>query len=251
LHALLLRTALNMPGVLADVQFFLLRPAEEIHFWMEDRLAHVLWLPFYKALPAEIGLVEDVVCAVDAALEVRLAAVTALGQSLLQDQFRLHLYVPAFERCLRWCAQAAGDPVGARVAGALVHEAVTARQRAVLPSIESAMLSGHVDTAVCGSYPAVAAAMDGPVNSWARMEAMDIFALYAFWERSEKVEHLDTKAGNAFLAVGRPKVASRQQQGRVLAPPKAKATQTPKPQTGRNDLCPCGSGLKYKKCHGK
>ena len=20
---------------------------------------------------------------------------------------------------------------------------------------------------------------------------------------------------------------------------------------GRNDLCPCGSGLKYKKCHGK
>jgi predicted aspartyl protease len=23
------------------------------------------------------------------------------------------------------------------------------------------------------------------------------------------------------------------------------------PKVGRNDLCPCGSGLKYKKCHGK
>jgi uncharacterized protein YecA (UPF0149 family) len=23
------------------------------------------------------------------------------------------------------------------------------------------------------------------------------------------------------------------------------------PETGRNDLCPCGSGKKYKKCHGK
>ena len=22
-------------------------------------------------------------------------------------------------------------------------------------------------------------------------------------------------------------------------------------QAGRNDLCPCGSGLKFKKCHGK
>jgi len=25
----------------------------------------------------------------------------------------------------------------------------------------------------------------------------------------------------------------------------------PKDETGRNDLCPCGSGKKYKKCHGK
>ncbi len=25
----------------------------------------------------------------------------------------------------------------------------------------------------------------------------------------------------------------------------------PKPKVGRNDPCPCGSGLKYKKCHGK
>ena len=24
-----------------------------------------------------------------------------------------------------------------------------------------------------------------------------------------------------------------------------------KPEVGRNDLCPCGSGKKYKKCHGK
>ena len=26
---------------------------------------------------------------------------------------------------------------------------------------------------------------------------------------------------------------------------------TAKTETGRNDLCPCGSGKKYKKCHGK
>ena len=24
-----------------------------------------------------------------------------------------------------------------------------------------------------------------------------------------------------------------------------------RPAIGRNDLCPCGSGLKYKKCHGR
>ena len=29
------------------------------------------------------------------------------------------------------------------------------------------------------------------------------------------------------------------------------STKTEKPEIGRNDPCPCGSGKKYKKCHGK
>jgi preprotein translocase subunit SecA len=30
----------------------------------------------------------------------------------------------------------------------------------------------------------------------------------------------------------------------------AKPKQREEPKVGRNDLCPCGSGKKYKKCHG-
>jgi hypothetical protein len=33
-------------------------------------------------------------------------------------------------------------------------------------------------------------------------------------------------------------------------PSKAKTTSAPVAKIGRNDLCPCGSGKKYKKCHG-
>jgi SEC-C motif len=250
LHALMLRTALNAPGVLADLEPFLLRPAEEIHFWMEDRLAHVLWLPFYKALPAEIDRVERMVLAPSAAIEVRLAAVSALGQSLLQDQFRLHLYVPAFERCLQAAAHAHADAQAPRVAGALIREAVNARQQAVLPAIRAALAEGRVDTSACGLLPEIEQGMSGLVNSWARMEAMDIFALYSFLERSEKVEHTETKAG-AMLQIGRPKAGKGQPQGRSFAPPKASPAKPAQPQVGRNDLCPCGSGLKFKKCHGK
>ncbi len=251
LHALMLRTAMNLPGLLADVRDFLMRPAEEIHFWMEDRLAHVLWLPFYKALPAEIDLVAEFITAEGAAIEVRLAAVSALGQSLIQDQFRLHLYVPVYERCLQAMAHAQGDVHAPRVAGALIQEAVNARQKAVLQAIQSAITTGKVDTSACGLLPEIEAGMSGLVNSWARMEAMDIFALYTFLERSEKVEHLDTSAGNAFLPIQKPKAAKGQQQGRSFAPPKAQPTKPAKPTAGRNDLCPCGSGLKFKKCHGK
>lgn len=63
---------------------------------------------------------------------------------------------------------------------------------------------------------------------------------------------------NAFLVL-----ATRnwtQYQRRNLAPPAAAAsttgTRTPTragtlPVVGRNDPCPCGSGLKFKRCHGK
>lgn len=61
------------------------------------------------------------------------------------------------------------------------------------------------------------------------------------------------------VAAARNRAAAQAPSGQAAAPPKPAA---PKPQTfekdkddpfanvGRNDPCPCGSGLKYKKCHG-
>jgi preprotein translocase subunit SecA len=49
----------------------------------------------------------------------------------------------------------------------------------------------------------------------------------------------------------------RRKQGKAAAPadggaaPKAETVRRDKPKVGRNDPCPCGSGKKYKKCHGK
>jgi preprotein translocase subunit SecA len=40
--------------------------------------------------------------------------------------------------------------------------------------------------------------------------------------------------------------AARPQQQRVSAPPVRREG----PKIGRNDPCPCGSGQKFKKCHG-
>ena len=40
---------------------------------------------------------------------------------------------------------------------------------------------------------------------------------------------------------------SRRQQE---APPKVQPFHRPEAKVGRNDVCPCGSGKKYKKCHG-
>jgi preprotein translocase subunit SecA len=38
--------------------------------------------------------------------------------------------------------------------------------------------------------------------------------------------------------------------GAVTSQPKSPAPRRGMPKVGRNELCPCGSGKKYKKCHG-
>jgi preprotein translocase subunit SecA len=38
--------------------------------------------------------------------------------------------------------------------------------------------------------------------------------------------------------------------GAPEAPPVQQTIRNEGPQVGRNDPCPCGSGLKYKRCHG-
>ncbi len=52
-----------------------------------------------------------------------------------------------------------------------------------------------------------------------------------------------------------PRAARRSQGGMARADgggePKGETVRREKPKVGRNDPCPCGSGKKYKKCHGK
>jgi hypothetical protein len=43
----------------------------------------------------------------------------------------------------------------------------------------------------------------------------------------------------------------RDNERRIRMAPVVRATPSPAPKIGRNDRCPCGSGLKYKRCHGE
>jgi preprotein translocase subunit SecA len=47
-----------------------------------------------------------------------------------------------------------------------------------------------------------------------------------------------------------PEVFSEGTEQPVYKNQKVKEASVPVPEVGRNDLCPCGSGKKYKKCHG-
>ena len=50
---------------------------------------------------------------------------------------------------------------------------------------------------------------------------------------------------------GRPAAAAAARPAGEAEAAKAEPVRRDRPKVGRNDPCPCGSGKKYKKCHGK
>lgn len=253
LHALLLRRELGGADLLSDLHAFLERPAHEIRFWLEDRADEVLWLLYASALPSGLSQVEADILNKTMCRAVRSAAVTALGHLAMGHPYLLPKLGPVFARCIQGCA--ASDTWGddALLAGLLIAEVERGRIKELLPVVREAFATGSVDTAPCGTLDKIELAFQSTVNSWAKMEALDIYALYALWEQAEQVEHIEAKADSVFLDLGRPKLAKAGREGgKSLRPQSGKAgAGAQQNKVGRNDLCPCGSGQKYKKCHGK
>ena len=68
-------------------------------------------------------------------------------------------------------------------------------------------------------------------------------------------EELMRIAHEAWLQTPRPSLEGKKPadilEGGRLLPDKVETFRREEPKVGRNDSCPCGSGKKYKKCHGK
>jgi preprotein translocase subunit SecA len=94
----------------------------------------------------------------------------------------------------------------------------------------------------------------------AQVDPLNAFKIEAFKLYEEFQSHIRVSIGRAILRV------SLVQEKRAPAPvavktvggsseaasaaPRASATVSPALKAGRNDACPCGSGKKFKKCHG-
>ncbi|HEX3769581.1 MAG TPA: SEC-C metal-binding domain-containing protein, partial [Polyangiaceae bacterium] len=71
---------------------------------------------------------------------------------------------------------------------------------------------------------------------------------HAAQQRQMQARHgSDANPGSDDGAPPPPRASGRPQPQRVPAPPPSRREG---PKIGRNDLCPCGSGQKFKKCHG-
>ena len=67
--------------------------------------------------------------------------------------------------------------------------------------------------------------------------------------RSQNIQmHHDSSSGAGFAQAAADESAAMRAQGEAAKP---KTIRREQPKVGRNDPCPCGSGKKYKQCHGK
>jgi len=87
-------------------------------------------------------------------------------------------------------------------------------------------------------------------------------SVFARTPQHEVHEAVSTKLAERFTPKPPAEAMSEEPPGTIFAPPGPARAQAPEPSAGtpyqrsgpkigRNDPCPCGSGLKFKKCHGK
>jgi preprotein translocase subunit SecA len=82
-------------------------------------------------------------------------------------------------------------------------------------------------------------------NDIERMEREDA-EKHAAQQRAMQMRHGGEVAGGEELPAAAPRPAARPQPRVQVQPVRREG-----PKIGRNDPCPCGSGLKFKKCHGE
>ena len=68
---------------------------------------------------------------------------------------------------------------------------------------------------------------------------------------AETTELKPTVSMSAAIAPRAPMAEKEMYANSPDGPPKIETIRREEPKVGRNDACPCGSGKKYKKCHGK
>jgi preprotein translocase subunit SecA len=90
-----------------------------------------------------------------------------------------------------------------------------------------------------------------------RSEAAPV-SVFSRTPQHEVHEEVSTRLADRFASKLQEAAAQETMQDAAIAQPKSKSSDEPgtpyhrtAPKVGRNDPCSCGSGLKYKKCHGK
>jgi hypothetical protein len=255
LHALYLLHELQAPEAL-DVYRRLLRlDSLSTEFWFGDGLFEevpaLLARAGHTRLPELLAMLEDQ----EIMLQHRLVASEAVSR-LAREQPELRPAISTFlQRYLRYIITHADqmvqlfptdtDPYGYDLdayLGLLLADVQGAGLRELEPEVRELHRLGLVDETVSGGETDI-----NFENSYALLPAPDIFTRY-----QELRDIPDNYSPFHPDAAG---IARRraQQEAKYAQQRRELAQQQPRqalPKLGRNDPCPCGSGKKYKKCHG-
>jgi hypothetical protein len=255
LHALYLLHELQAPEAL-DVYHRLLRLDSTVtEYWFGDGLTEevpgLLARAGQARLPELLAMLEDQ----QMLLQHRLVAASAISR-LAQEQPELRPVISSFvQRVLR---SIIANPAQARLLfptdmdaysftledflGALLVDMQEAGLRELEPEMRELHRLGLVDESIAGGPDDISFDSQYPL-----LPVPDIFTRYQ--QLRDEPDNYSRFHPDA-AAIAERRAQQEAKYARLRSEHLLRQPQPALPQTGRNDPCPCGSGKKYKKCHG-
>lgn len=252
LHALNLVAQLRQPGSMPVLMDFARSSRESLDFWLGKFLHESLWELFYQTQRHDHALLADFAREPGLCLPVRAAAIDCMAQIAWQQPIKRPEVFAWFEAIFT-------DVLGGRLLwhprslSLALRNAVDLRARNLLPLIRRLYEEQELDLGLAGEWEKVAQEMDPggtgwPVRSWIKRQVFDLPGRYAYLVATlypSSPEEKDTAVKLHRIKAPKPGQGELRVMGRKQQPLRKGA------KVGRNDPCPCGSGKKYKKCHGK
>jgi hypothetical protein len=245
LHALFLLAELKSERsgpVLLDV----LRQSEEyLYFWLDDFLTVDIWemiyLFFYGQFETLNQFVREREVYTYAHTEVSVAVMQMALHNPAMKASAVAWYKSVFEYFIE-CNEK-GIDIGADLCGLYIGDALSLRDKSLEPLIEEMYKREMPDPTIVGEWEIANEAMAKlAAEADTRDLTTDIYTRYDDFQ-TEFAEMMDDSDNDDFF------LNDEADDEDYFPEPQEPYIRT-EPKVGRNDPCPCGSGKKFKKCHG-
>ncbi|MFN8393965.1 MAG: DUF1186 domain-containing protein [Bacteroidia bacterium] len=249
-HAIFLLAEVGALDSLGKVCRFLGKPHEMVDYWMGDHLSEDLWMALFRLGKDNLERLQKLVRNHDALWSARGAAIDAVAQVAWHYSGRRKEVFAWFGSLFAYYQENSQDPDDAAVLGEAISSVAELRAPDLLDAIELLYKDDLVDTSICGTFGEVQGDMYEPVNNWAKSPVKGILDLYQHYTDTWEIYADPDEDDGAELLSGGAFLQSKSKSKGLASFNPASQPVKKEAQPGRNDLCPCGSGKKYKKCHG-
>ncbi len=236
-HAIFLLAEVGATQLLPKVLDILAQSQGFLQYYFDDVMAEYLWLALYKLGSSQPEVLKEFMLRPGVYTFSRSAVADVMAQVGHHHPERREEVLSWFEEVLEFYAKSAPDAnvVDSLVTALMIAHLIDLRATALLPLIGKLYKRGYVEEDLNGDMKTIRISIDTPYSDddyikWSirPMEAhYEIIAESREPELDDAISFFDGDSDNYF-APSKPFV----QENKV----------------GRNEPCPCGSGLKYKKC---
>lgn len=247
IHTLNLLAELRSRRSIPMVEYFLLLPEDELRHWLGPYIELGFWevlFDLYRNLHLQLG---SFLLQPELANSIRIPLLNALAQVAWHLPVYRSDVLKAFSNLID--AILAGTlMVTPAFVGELVREITDLRAEKLLPQIRDLYNNNRVQLEVAGDLNSVEAGMIGPVRSQAKRPDLNIYGRYEIYRAQHRLSAPEDPETAVRLDLPKPSKPGR---GQIRSLGRKKQPLKKNPKIGRNQPCPCGSGKKYKHCHGK